>query len=667
MASVATVANTMATTASQNISQQAQSNPNYLAGGGGPILGAVFPISNLTGSSAPTFSVSSAQSAIGILGIPNGGGVGDSIGPTIESVKFWGAMPASNAAGAMYLNIYQMNTTTGVLTRVYQSLELVFNAIVDTATTVAYNYVNLAPSDYIVTAQGNVYAAELVVLGAGTYNLVGIASHWLTPDTTFPLSMGAERAGSVPALDSVGTAQSAGGTTTVTVNIPITLVGPNLVVAACNYYWTNTDTATVTATMGGASGYSPGVNNYYAGAGANPAQAQTIFIWEGPPGFSTPFTPLPTGPQTVTVTLTISGGGTGGIVADATAFSGVTFWSATHLSTGTGTSLSNSIAMDSYTTAFNSFGAGGAQSITTTTGTEAWNGNSLGGIPTEGAYAQVTSPATASFQATLATTSPWGGYGLLMYGSGAPATYATSAGNASSNVPWFGFYGNAAASQYAPIWWQYGDPLPFGNPVTYNIPCAANGGPMQPGDLLDIVLIGGAGSGQTLTPDPPQLIYNPDGSVSGEYDWGGGPGAWGAVTLQWGGTAGAFPVIPTSTTTISVSIGAGGIITQYNDTGTQQGWFGVSGAVTTATVTGYGVVTAAAGAGADNLQSGFAGVGAGNFTYNGSTYYGGADQWSRGTRGNSPGGGGCAGNFGNSIAPGAGADGWASIVAYQPS
>ena len=149
-------------------------------------------------------------------------------------------------------------------------------------------------------------------------------------------------------------------------------------------------------------------------------------------------------------------------------------------------------------------------------------------------------------------------------------------------------------------------------------------------DKIDYVLLGGGGGS------------NPSGTGVLTSKRGGAAGSWTTGTLTRGTS------IPWATTTITGTIGAGGVTN-------------AAGGTTTATWSGGSVLSA--GGGAANGASDGNGASPGNTTYNGQTYVGGAVKESiAGAPGNAPGGGGAIGM--GYIPGGAGARGQAWFYAY---
>lgn len=184
---------------------------------------------------------------------------------------------------------------------------------------------------------------------------------------------------------------------------------------------------------------------------------------------------------------------------------------------------------------------------------------------------------------------------------------------------------------------------------TFNIPDTAH--------VIDVVLLGGGGGGAGGA-----NVGNGDGQ-------GGNAGTWQTVTLVRGVN------IPWATTSITVTVGAGGaggVTTLTNGNAP-----GSAGGATTVVIPGYGTITANGGAGGSGTNppggSTTYGKSPGNVNWNNVPYVGGAvagttdNPSGTGTPGNTPGGGGEGGGgvvFGVASSGGPGGSGQAWIRAY---
>lgn len=185
-----------AATISENVSSQlamrAISKPSYM--GVDPSADAVFNITTLAGTSPTTINVTASVSAIGMIATPDGG--------LKKSICWLGEISNVATLTAMYINIYQVDLSTGALTLVHASANIIGQ--ITSSGAPLWNYYDL-PSPYVDTSnstpqQANWYAVEMQVVGSGTYQVVGIPNHWLPANSNaFPKQLAATRgAGSAP-------------------------------------------------------------------------------------------------------------------------------------------------------------------------------------------------------------------------------------------------------------------------------------------------------------------------------------------------------------------------------------------------------------------------------------------------------------------------------------
>ncbi len=130
-----------ATTISQNnsstLANRAVTKPSYY--GVDQSADVTFPFSQLAGATMPTIPITSTTSAIGMIGTPDGG--------IKESVMWIGS--STGTISAFYVNIYSLNTSTGVASLMYASPDI--HAAVPSA--VATNYYNLPSANFITSTQ----------------------------------------------------------------------------------------------------------------------------------------------------------------------------------------------------------------------------------------------------------------------------------------------------------------------------------------------------------------------------------------------------------------------------------------------------------------------------------------------------------------------------------
>lgn len=166
-------------------SQQSIAKPGYIALDAS--VDAVFPIANISGATPSTCSITNAGAIIGFITTPDNGK---------KSSIVWLGQDTTSLTG-FYLNLYEMDLTTGLLTLIEASANIVGTV----SNTLAWNYHNLAtPIDSQI---GHVYAVELVVTGAGTYKVAGEPSNWVPANTiSFPHTLGAARTTGLPTAPS---------------------------------------------------------------------------------------------------------------------------------------------------------------------------------------------------------------------------------------------------------------------------------------------------------------------------------------------------------------------------------------------------------------------------------------------------------------------------------
>jgi hypothetical protein len=224
-------------------------------------------------------------------------------------------------------------------------------------------------------------------------------------------------------------------------------------------------------------------------------------------------------------------------------------------------------------------------------------------------------------------------------GGASPATLTDAQVTYSATAPYINFGMSSTPAGYTPIQRQ-----DFPSSGIYTLPTAGK----VNGVLYDLIGLGGGGGG---------------GSAQGIVKGGGAQnGNWNETTYVYGADVNAtgFPVIPTGTTTLTVTLGAAGTPGAASFGG---GSNGGPGGNTTITGTGVPTLTATGGAGGTAGGGGTPGASPGAITYNGVQYFGGSAV-GLGQNGSAPGGGG---GGGDGFSGGAnGAAGFASITARQP-
>jgi len=197
----------IAQTNSEFINQQSVTQP--LSANVDPTTDAVFPLSNLaslgTPASLPLVALTAANSVVGFISTVYGG--------VKESIDWIGYPQGGSIAGmtGLYLNIWSINTTTGVPTLVWQTPASILNQVsIDTKPD--WNALNLPTANFISSVQGAIYAVEMVLTGSGQYNVVGMANAIPAKTGVIPAMIGAQRGGATAtapnSLPVIGTAPS---------------------------------------------------------------------------------------------------------------------------------------------------------------------------------------------------------------------------------------------------------------------------------------------------------------------------------------------------------------------------------------------------------------------------------------------------------------------------
>jgi hypothetical protein len=574
----------------QALSQQAIAKPGYLAVDAS--ADAVFPIANIQGTTPTVVSVSAGASVIGFIPTPDNGK---------KSSIIWLGQNTSGITG-FFINLYKLNTSTGALTLVQGSTNIVSSV----SNTLAWNYYNLtAPTT---TSVSDVYAVEVVVTGSGTYQIAGMPNHWLPANASvYPRQMGATRAPIAVTYDATGAgytaspnASTASGSWSHTA-----AAGATVIVSVATQQ--NSSTPTTTATYGGVAMTSLGIS-------VNPTAGNTsvqLFGLQNVAG----------GPKTVAVSLNAGSNTVQNFAGQSASYTGVGGLQTAVTNGGTSGSLSSgsvpSALQNMVVCAFVA-GAGSAFSMTSYSGTQ----RASQSVNSGGNYlvtALGDTPGTSSSSITVTASDGgawWASVAVDLIPTLEPAP-TTPAFTYSGNVPWFGLGGFLFAG---PLTTQYNT----AGSHTYTIPTW-----LKWGDKIDIAALGAGAGGLS--------------SAAWLAGYGGLAGSWMPQTLVYGVD------IPATTTSLTVTVGAGGS--------------GSGGSGGNSTITGTGVTTITANGGTGNTGSANAGPGPGNQALNGITYTGGGAQNTQGGNGIAPGGGG-AGGF--PYGPGgAGADGSVWLVAYQ--
>jgi hypothetical protein len=613
-----------------SLNNRAVTKPSYNAID--PTADSVFPLSSISGSSsATTVSVTAAQSAMGIIGTPDAG--------VKQSVEWLGYGPATITG--VYYNIYSMNGSTGALTLVYASPNVVGNITLGGSSP---TWVNLAipAANYLTAQQNTYYAMEVVIAGTGTYSLAGINHAWLPSaghPTAYPKQLAVTRAISAGtiAIDAApaGTNVAVAGAATQNTNVTIAATATALVVGVTVVTAANTTSApTISCKIGSTTLAQLGVYQYGPVGGV----CSTVALY----GLINP----PTGAQTITTTATPNP-----LASDA-AYLSVGVDTYTNVASfGTAQTANGSTAAPSHTVTSGATGGRIVQmfgvvqanvSLTLSAYNQTQRQNVASGASSYGScvMGDAAGAASVTISATLSSAASWGSVAVPLNPAPAAPPSSIPSPTWSQTVPWMALSGAAAATTYAPLVTQYA----AAGSYTYSVPSW-----MKAGNHFDILVVGAGMGGQ--------------GGGGPSNGVGGGAGIWATpVTLVYGVD------IPTSTTSFTVTIGAGGI------GGAGGGGFpsGSAGAQSQVAMTGHTTITANGGSSAAGSTTGLS---PGNQPLTGADgyagiYYGGGAQPAASANGNAPGGGGGGGIWGyfNALAAGPGGkggDGGVWIRAYM--
>jgi hypothetical protein len=592
-------------TNNQFIAAQAATHAGYITSD--PTGDPTVNFTTLSGATLPTTTITQANSIIGMIATPVGG--------VKESVAWLGG-GWTGALSAMYANLYTVNTTTGALSLLFQSENLL--AISDTpsnSSTPAWYYYDFPTADFITTQQGNFYAVELCVVGSGTYTLAAI-SHQAPPNmSVFPSAKAATRSISLtsPSYDTGGvSASSAAISGAASITVSYTLgASDNLLVAAVAVEDT-AGTPTYTCTLTNSSGTALTLYNSLT-YGTN--YKLLIYTMENPP----------TGAQVISFNET-AGSTTWFATVNAFSYENVGTVLASTSSTASGSSAAPAFTYTQATTGDRvlvvTAGAVAADPFTITTGGSTVRSTTAGVATARPSLTVYDVAGSASIANSLTCTSQVWGIICLAMTQSIVAPSSIPSPSYSTTIPYLELCGSAGSPTYPP------DLQVFGGSGTYTIPLWAQ--------FLDVIVYGGGGGGG-------------EGSFAA-YGNGGGAGGAAAVTITAADWAGH--------TSLSISIGNGG---------GGGGGAGGSGGATVVTYTGGATVTAAGGGGGGASGGGAAyGAAAATFAFNGETYYGGGGAGPFQNTGGQPGGGGSGGNYTYESAfdGGNGGVGAAFILAY---
>jgi len=575
------------------IANQAITKQSFLAID--PSADPVFPLSNITGSSPSTVSVTQAKSVMGAIGLPDAG--------TKKSVVWLGGSLTNITA--VYVNLYKVDTTTGALTQTHASANII-GSLSNPGSGVAWNFYNLPSTAFFATAQGDWYVAEIVVTGTGTYSVVGISNSWMpNHPTVFPKSLGNSR---VPlAFDAATTANNAsvnglGNSGAGTLSTTQTIAAGATVAVLVAHANCSAGTPAYSAKIG-TTPMTLAASIANLGGGAH--NDLLIYLLYNPP----------TGSQTVSFTQA-NAGTTWGVSYGFDSYIGPTGNRTAQSASGT----SASIALTCTSGQPGDLIICGIAAFQT--GLGSFNKNSRASVTAGGTDPVLLGDANGDTSVALsASQSASAAYGIIALPLTVTPPSSIASPTSDSNVPWIALAGAAGRSEHPPETVEFET---AGAGQTYTVPAW-----IEDGDYFNIVACG-SGAG---------------GSYNGNYPSGfdssykaGGAGQWNPVQLRYGD---AYD-IPTGTTTFTVNVAAGGSGAPYPGTSYTPG-HGSDGADTTVVISGYPTITAIGGlhdASAAGSAPAFQGGSPGNEEFEGVTYFGGAVSTSAG---NDPGGGGGSG------------------------
>lgn len=575
-----------------------------------PSADPVFPLANISGASPTTVPVTQSKSVMGIIGLPDNG---------LKKSLVWLGGSLTNI-DAVFVNLYKVNTTTGVFTRTHASSNII-GALTSPGSGVAWQFYNLPMTAFFPTLQGDWYVAEIVVVGTGTYNVVGVSNSWMpSHPSVYPKGLGAARAmGNLWKAKGVG---NTGGTKNPSWNHTFA-AGDNCVVVDVSVFSNTSAVTAIAATCGGAAMTLLKLTPDFLSSGS--------FAYIATLGLIDPV--VCTGTKSIAITTT--GGGTTGtqcaVAGNSASYPNIASFGTAVNTSGSGTTatqtVSSGVAGNIIHQAFShvllgSFSAYNQDSIHTHAGSSSPLADALliGN--------QYRFSSSLVFTATMPSSGEWCGVAVPLVPSPGPFAPPSSIAvpTYDANVPWIALAGAAGRAQHPAETAEFETAGTF----TYNVPSW-----VIDGDYIDIVPIG-AGAGGSYLGD---LTSTVDASYKG-----GGPGQWSPIRLRYGD---AYD-IPTGTTTFTVNVGAGGSGAS-NTHPTHSPAHGSAGDNTTVVITGYPTITANGGSpNGTTIDDGpydLAGDTAGNVVHEGVTYFGGAVAPGPavsypGPTGNSPGGGG---------------------------
>jgi len=252
-----------------------------------PLAGGVDPSSDgpfdlalvMQNSTLPVVNITSAASAICWTPTPAGG--------TKQSIRWLGYI--SGTITGFYVNVYKLDKAAATSALVYASADI--HTSLGGGATPVWNSLNIASGSYINSTQGDIYTVEMVVVGSGSYNVVGAINYLPALPGATPPKFGATRSGatgsapsSLPAIGQsggpavatpnytpwIGLAGTAGQTQYPPVLVPISATGSSNF-DATQYPWANYFDVVIAG--GGGAGRSGSTGAGYGGSCAGWATA----------------------------------------------------------------------------------------------------------------------------------------------------------------------------------------------------------------------------------------------------------------------------------------------------------------------------------------------------------------------------------------------------------
>lgn len=614
-----------------------------------PSADPVFPLAQINGASPSTVSVTQAKSIMGIIGLPDNG---------LKKSLVWLGGSLTNIS-AVYVNLYKVNTTTGVFTRTHASLNII-GSLTSPVSGVAWQFYNLPMTAFFPTLQGEWYVAEIVVVGTGTYTVVGLSNSWMpTHPSVYPKALGASRS----TLDTVTYDATGGGQSKSNQSTPTTTLswshtataGSYVVVAIATYQASQAALSSKSVTYDGVAMTLLGTIR------PNNTDFGLVALWGLPNA--------PGGAKTVAASATASSGNTTAMSGNSVSYTGVGSVETVASAAGSGsTALSTTatgVTGGRVVNAFSTVSSGTGNTLSAYNQSQRFLHNSAAGTDVSLLIGDSGTVGSVTFSANQSASTFTAGITAVLQPGVVPSPASISSPTYDAATPWLALAGAAGRSSHPPETVEFETAGTF----TYTVPSW-----IEDGDYIDVVPCGAGAGGSYqggIVASPPVNTYD-----STSYK-GGGAGSWNPVRLRYGD---AYD-IPTGTTTFTVNVGAGGAGGAYPGT-SYAPVHASDGANTTVVITGYPTITANGGAKDGTTQVVTAsGDTPGNTAFQGVTYFGGAvattgtisaSGWPV-TAGNSPGGGGVAGatrrqgGFAYDVSGGAGAPGACYITAVQNS